>query len=278
MYEQNTSMMNTPERNTFLLPAMVEGDFSSDEIAEDADGLQMMSFQRVKIPAGGALQFEIPTEDPDNPDYARTLEGVILYNHSAYTLWPEGSEYDEDTKPLCSSVDGKTGIGEPGGACATCPMNAYGSARDGGRGKACKNMRDIYLLRSGEYLPLQLSLPPTSLRPFNDFMTLAFVARRRPSYSAIVEIGLKRAESGGYTYSVATFRKVRDLEGEGLAAVKSYAANFKEQVKSLLAQRVENYKSDVESLTGTAPLELADNGDHFSYPGVIDGERDELTL
>ena len=143
MYEQNTSMMNTPERNTFLLPAMVEGDFSSDEIAEDADGLQMMSFQRVKIPAGGALQFEIPTEDPDNPDYARTLEGVILYNHSAYTLWPEGSEYDEDTKPLCSSVDGKTGIGEPGGACATCPMNAYGSARDGGRGKACKNMRDI---------------------------------------------------------------------------------------------------------------------------------------
>ena len=25
MYEQNTSMMNTPERNTFLLPAMVEG-------------------------------------------------------------------------------------------------------------------------------------------------------------------------------------------------------------------------------------------------------------
>ena len=139
MYEQNTSMMNAPEQNAFLLPAMVEGDFSSEEIAEDADGLQMMSFQRVKIPAGGQLQFEIPTEDPDNPDYARTLEGVILYNHAACTLWPEGSEYDEDTKPLCSSVDGKTGIGEPGGACATCPMNEYGSARDGGRGKACKN-------------------------------------------------------------------------------------------------------------------------------------------
>ena len=106
--------------------------------------------------------------------------------------------------------------------------------------KRDKSGHDIlYLLQDGDYIPLQLSLPPTSLRPFNDFMNLAFVARRRPSYSAIVEIGLKRAESGGYTYSVATFRKVRDLEGEGLAAVKSYAANFKEQVKSLLAQRVE---------------------------------------
>lgn len=173
MYEQNTSMVAANEQNKFLLPAMVEGDFSRDEIAEDADGLQMMSFQRVKIPAGGALQFEVPTEDPDNPDYTRTLEGVILYNHSAYTLWPEGSEYDEDTKPLCSSVDGKTGIGVPGGACATCPMNAYKSARDGGRGKACKNMRHLYLLRSGEYMPLLLSLPPTSIRPFKEFLNRA---------------------------------------------------------------------------------------------------------
>ena len=240
------------------------------------EGLQL-TMQRVKIPGGGNLQFEIRGDDPDNPDYERKLVGVILYHHLANAYWPEGSEYDDNVPPFCQSFDGKQGYGEPGGVCAACAFNQFGSTANGS-GKACKNMRQVYLLRSGEYLPLQLSLPPTSLRPFNDFMNLAFVARRRPSYSAIVEIGLKRAESGGYTYSVATFRKVRDLEGEGLAAVKSYAANFKEQVKLLLAQRVENYKSDVESLTGTAPLELADNGDHFSYPGVIDGERDELPL
>lgn len=260
----------------FMLPTALNSDFSSEDLADDMDGLQM-TMQRVKIPGGGNLQFEIRSDDPDNPDYERKLVGVILYHHLANAYWPEGSEYDDNVPPFCQSFDGKQGCGEPGGVCAACAFNQFGSTANGS-GKACKNMRQIYLLRSGEYLPLQLSLPPTSLRPFNDFMNLAFVARRRPSYSAIVEIGLKRAESGGYTYSVATFRKVRDLEGEGLAAVKSYAANFKEQVKSLLAQRVENYKSDVESLTGTAPLELADNGDHFSYPGVIDGERDELPL
>ena len=260
----------------FMLPTALNSDFSSEDLADDMEGLQL-TMQRVKIPGGGNLQFEIRSDDPDNPDYERKLVGVILYHHLANAYWPEGSEYDDNVPPFCQSFDGKQGCGEPGGVCAACAFNQFGSTANGS-GKACKNMRQIYLLRSGEYLPLQLSLPPTSLRPFNDFMNLAFVARRRPSYSAIVEIGLKRAESGGYTYSVATFRKVRDLEGEGLAAVKSYAANFKEQVKSLLAQRVENYKSDVESLTGTAPLELADNGDHFSYPGVIDGERDELPL
>ena len=260
----------------FMLPTALDSDFSSEDLADDMDGLQL-TMQRVKIPGGGNLQFEIRSDDPDNPDYERKLVGVILYHHLANAYWPEGSEYDDNVPPFCQSFDGKQGYGEPGGVCAACAFNQFGSTANGS-GKACKNMRQVYLLRSGEYLPLQLSLPPTSLRPFNDFMNLAFVARRRPSYSAIVEIGLKRAESGGYTYSVATFRKVRDLEGEGLAAVKSYAANFKEQVKSLLAQRVENYKSDVESLTGTPPLELADNGDHFSYPGVIDGERDELPL
>ena len=260
----------------FVLPTALDSDFSSEDLADDMEGLQL-TMQRVNIPGGGNLQFEIRGDDPDNPDYERKLVGVILYHHLANAYWPEGSEYDDNVPPFCQSFDGKQGYGEPGGVCAACAFNQFGSTANGS-GKACKNMRQIYLLRSGEYLPLQLSLPPTSLRPFNDFMNLAFVARRRPSYSAIVEIGLKRAESGGYTYSVATFRKVRDLEGEGLAAVKSYAANFKEQVKSLLAQRVENYKSDVESLTGTAPLELADNGDHFSYPGVIDGERDELPL
>ena len=98
-----------------MLPTMIEGDFSAEELAEDADGLQM-SFQRVKIPAGGTLQFEMPSDDPDNPDYEKTLVGVILHNHATCAYWPAGSEYDDDTTPLCSSVDGKVGIGTPGGA------------------------------------------------------------------------------------------------------------------------------------------------------------------
>ena len=68
MYNQNSDLM---KQEKFMLPTMIEGDFSAEELAEDADGLQM-SFQRVKIPAGGTLQFEMPSDDPDNPDYART--------------------------------------------------------------------------------------------------------------------------------------------------------------------------------------------------------------
>ena len=230
MYNQNSDLM---KQEKFMLPTMIEGDFSAEELAEDADGLQM-SFQRVKIPAGGTLQFEMPSDDPDNPDYEKNLVGVILHSHATCAYWPAGSEYDDDTTPLCSSVDGKVGIGTPGGACAACVMNRFGSAPDGSKGKACKNMRVLYLLRSGEYMPLQVNLPPTSIKPFKEFLNRAFMLRRRATYGSIVQIGLKRENNGTNDYSVATFKLLQDFQGEELAQIRAYANSFKEQIKLLL--------------------------------------------
>lgn len=77
-----TTAMTTNEPLDFVLPEMGDADFSSEELAEDTDGLTM-SFPRIKIPAGGVLQFEIPNGDPQHPDYRPTLTGVILYNHAS---------------------------------------------------------------------------------------------------------------------------------------------------------------------------------------------------
>ena len=238
MYNNNENAM--VEKKNFMLPEMLEGEFTSEELADDYDGLQL-SFQRVKIPAGGALQFEIPGDDPENPDYTKYIEGVILHSHQTGAYWPEGSEYDDSVTPLCSSVDGKIGCGTPGGSCALCELNQYGTATDSkgnqAKGKACKNMRHLYILRDGEYMPILLALPPTSLRPYSDFINACFVTRRRPTYASVVQIGLKRIE-GANTYSVATFKKVCDFTGEELAKVKAYATGFREQIKGMLVERL----------------------------------------
>lgn len=157
MYEQTNTMMET--KTLFQIPQLLDGDdFTSEDLADDMEGLRL-SFTRIKIPGGGHLQFEIPSGNPDVPDYAPYLEGVILYSHNSNAYWPEGSEYDDDQPPLCQSFDGKVGYGEPGGTCADCVLNQFGS--DGNnKGKACKNMRMLYLLRSGEYMPIQIALPP----------------------------------------------------------------------------------------------------------------------
>jgi hypothetical protein len=127
----------------------------------------------------------------------------------------------------------------PGGTCAVCALNRFGSSENG-KGKACKNMRILYLLRDGEYMPLQVTLPPTSIKPFNDFYSVAFASRRRGICGSIVQLGLKRIENGTNTYSVATFRKLYDFTGEQLAQVKAYAEGFREEIKRILLQRAEN--------------------------------------
>ena len=52
-----TTAMTTNEPLDFVLPEIGDADFSSEELAEDTDGLTM-SFPRIKIPAGGVLQFD----------------------------------------------------------------------------------------------------------------------------------------------------------------------------------------------------------------------------
>ena len=274
----NDTMVNEAlaERTAFIIPKVSDSKFSSAELADDMDGLQL-SFQRAKIPGGGVLQFELPGEDPENPDYVQTLEGVILFNHSANSYWPAGSEYDDNTSPQCQSVDGKVGYGDPGGICEACDYNKFGSDPNGG-GKACKNMRVLYLLRSGEMMPIQLSLPPTSIRPYTTFVNSAFLLRGRRVCSGLVQIGLRKGSSNGFTYSVATFKKLRDFEGEELAQVCAYADSFRDQIKQTLSERASQNEAQagdgVERVS--ASRVMPDNGDHFAIGGVIDGERDLL--
>ena len=274
----NNTMVNETlaERTAFIIPKVSDSKFSSAELADDMDGLQL-SFQRAKIPGGGVLQFELPGEDPENPDYVQTLEGVILFNHSANSYWPAGSEYDDNTPPQCQSVDGKVGYGDPGGICEACDYNKFGSDPNGG-GKACKNMRVLYLLRSGEMMPIQLSLPPTSIRPYTTFVNSAFLLRGRRVCSGLVQIGLRKGASNGFTYSVATFKKLRDFEGEELAQVCAYADSFRDQIKQTLSERAS--QNEAQAGDGgervSASRVMPDNGDHFAIGGVIDGERDLL--
>ena len=268
MSNQNNTTL--AERTPFLLPDMVAGDgFSQEELAEDMDGLNL-GFQRVKIPGSGMLVFEMPGDNPDNPEYVQTLEGVILHSHNANVYWPEGSEYDDNTPPQCQSDDGKLGVGCPGGLCASCGYNIFGSGPNG-KGKACKNMRVLYLLQSGGFMPIQLSLPPTSIKPYTNFLNSAFLARRRGLCGSVVRISLKKENNGKDDYSVARFERLYDFTGEELARVKACAESFKEQLKLIQEQRTAaretNAGSEVEM--GRPARVMPDNEGHFSVGATI---------
>lgn len=91
MYEQTNTMMET--KTLFQIPQLLDGDaFTSEDLADDMEGLRL-SFTRIKIPGGGHLQFEIPSGNPDVPDYApyskRKVELPIMSRHFLH-FWRNG--------------------------------------------------------------------------------------------------------------------------------------------------------------------------------------------
>ena len=84
-------------------------------MSEEMDGLST-TFERIKIPSGGGIMFEIPGENPDEPETVKEFSAVILYQHSLNAYYK--SEYQGGSNPPdCGSYDGHNGEGNPGGNC-----------------------------------------------------------------------------------------------------------------------------------------------------------------
>jgi len=215
----------------FELPVL--SDDMGQALAEEMEGLQL-SFPRVKIPSGGGLAFEIPGDDPENPDTEKEIVGVIVDHHPVNAYWAD-KYAGANNPPDCSSMDGKVGMDQDGNRkpCNSCPMNEWGTAEDG-RGKACKNMHRVYILREGEMLPLLLTLPPTSLKNLSDYIALRIVSKGMRSYGVVTKVSLKKAQNaGGINYSQAVFSLAGKLAPAQVTAMADYSLGIKSMTRQL---------------------------------------------
>ena len=219
--------MNTEVAATGGFAALQGLDVLNEALADDCQGLEF-SFDRIKIPSGGSTAFEVPGEDDEDVTMAKDITGVILFNHPAYAYYQE--KYTGGTNPPdCGSFDGVTGTGNPGGACATCPYNQFGSGE--GQSNACKNRRFIYIIQEGELFPMVLSLPTGSLKEFTKYVKRQ-LSKGRKLNQVVTKISLKKATSNsGIAFSQAVFSFVRVLDD----AEKTAMATMTEQVKSYTA-------------------------------------------
>ena len=223
-------------------------------LSEDAGDLQGLefSFDRIRIPAGGSTAFEVPGDGDEDVEMLKEINGVILYNHPAYSYYRE-KYTGGNNPPECGSFDGVTGIGTPGGSCASCPYNQFGSGD--GQSKACKNRRMLYILQEGELFPMMLSLPTGSLKEFTKYVKRQLSKGRRLN-QIVTKISLKKASSNsGITFSQAVFSMARVLEPEEKAAI----ANLTEQVRAYAANY--NAQAFVEAEKEDVPFVDAETGE-----------------
>lgn len=197
--QEQLAALSEEERHQLL-------EFYRQELAESRQGIEI-KIPRIKI-SRDSLQF---VDELGNP--TKELEGVIVFKHTARGLWDRQDK--ENPAPICSSLDGIHGNPDergvaaginPNQACATCPFNQWGSAVDEAgnptRGKACKEMRRVFLALEGAMLPSVLTLPPTSITAFDKYIS-ARLNRGIADIAATTIFSLREEKDGSRKWAVA---------------------------------------------------------------------------
>ncbi len=199
------------------------GNDMQDELAGLDSG-----FDRIKIPSGGGLNFEVPNlENSDEPTFIKEFSAVILHHHPLFTYY-ENKYNGSNNPPDCCSFDGINGSGTPGGKCRFCKLNMFGSGENGS--KACKNKHRLYLLRENEIFPVVLVLPASSIQEFSKYIK-RLLSTGKKSDSVVTKLSLKKAvNKTGIAFSKVSFSVLRDLNqnerdglGELISQIKAHS-------------------------------------------------------
>ena len=210
---------------------------------EDLDPENGINCRLIKIPAGGKLAYEVQGEEDDDVEYLKEIYGVIIFTHRVNGFWPSTfgtSGNPEDKIPACSSMDGKTGFWPSTGElrqCESCPYNQFGSAAElkgeQAKGKACKNMRRLYLMLDGDPNFYLLTVPPTSLRDANRQLQ-KILGGGVPYTGLIVKLALEKAKNaGGIEYSKVVISKAGLLPPDIAAQAVAMRRQIKDQYQNM---------------------------------------------
>ena len=201
----------------------------------------MNAVGRISMPAGATV-WTVP--DIAGELNFKELSGIILLQRRVRRFWKLNIENSGGKQPPdCYSSDFKRGVGSPGGNCLVCPHAQYGSNPKGGR--ACKEYRELLFLRPENLLPDIVSLPITSIKSVDDYLTL-LSRTGRACYGVVTKIGLEKTKNGqGMEYPRATFKAGQLLTDEQAEHAKAYAAMFNSSSPAPLVKAALQAKGEV---------------------------------
>jgi len=203
--------------------------------AFDQLGISNFQLNRLKVPLGGMTAWEITTLEGSRVEQA--LDVIVLAVRGRQKAWwpTPMEEGGGGVPPSCSSTDGVHGRGvnsldaaaEDGThACADCAWNKFGSARNGGKGKDCKDHALLFCFQQGSRIPSLLVVPATSLKALQGYILKLIDAGKRLE-TVVTRLGLQKAQSqGGITYTTLDLGWSSDLDAEAAAQMVDVSKEF----------------------------------------------------
>lgn len=198
--------------------------------------LSQWDLRRVSVPAGKSQAWTVPGLEGET--VSATIEGVIIYFRDGRSYWP--GEYEGgNAPPACSSDNSITGIGrrweddnaEEPHLCQTCPFAVFGSNARGTGGQACKQTRSLFIVREHDFIPIVVSVPPSSLKAAKQyFIGLAGAGLRY--HGVVTRLGLETTKNaGGIAYPLITFSVASRLTPEQKAVTAMLNAQIRPAIE-----------------------------------------------
>ena len=208
-----------------------------EEMAATAEDV-VPRLAQISILHAGAESFRMPPDESGEEGVIKNFRGVIIDKHRCNAYWEQAfSESGGGVPPNCSSLDAQIGVMNGGETreCGSCPFNEFGSASNGegekSKGKACKNMMRVTIMMDGHQLPQRLTLPPTSLKPADEYFS-RLIDLGLPMRSVITEFSLVEGKSGeGIRYSQIRLNNVDQISFERFKEIKGFWERHKEQIR-----------------------------------------------
>lgn len=227
-----------PDQN---LPPELASQFAEDAKA-NLEGVQAR-VPRVKMPTGRGKIFAV--ENFGEGDFeTNEIVGIIIYQTPANAWWEaKFGSGGASVIPDCASHDGIKPSPEypklQSKDCASCPRNKFGSAVDdsGNKmpGKACRNVKRLVILRADDpTIPVMLTVPPSSIKAFDDYM-IRLRKEQRPYWSVATSLTLDTQRSKtniefphlnfnpkGYVNDKDTLLRIKNMRTEWMEILQSF--------------------------------------------------------
>ena len=189
------------------------------------DGLAPHELDKAGNPSGKSIKWTIPSVEGDD-ELTSEITGVIIYNKFTRNRWEKPfGKGEPNARPVCSSIDGKIGAGDPGGVCKLCPYAQFGSGDN--NSQACKKSRLLFVLRETELLPLLVVVTPGNLKFAKKYFR-RLLSRQISPTQVISRMSLSPGKSASnFDYAIIDIAIAGRLDDETAEKMKQYSEYLK---------------------------------------------------
>jgi len=220
-------------------------------------GLEDMDRTDIKIPV---LQLLQPTSEATQEEKGKAGE---FYNPTTEQSFPEvhatllsltktrvrwGDDYRKGAKPLCRSFDGKTGIGDPGVACANCPLKDWDNETN--TKPECSQGYNWLALKNDDGDVFRYTAISSGVKPTKQFLT-----EYMKNYSKFqlfvykVKLTSAKEKNDKGTFYIPKYEIYDVHDKRSAAKAKDVLESYKDMLKEDLKKAVEY--QDAEEVAGT---------------------------